>query len=332
MFIQHIRNILTDWFGGNEPLKLVTVIAVTALLAYWASKFVARAIIWAAQKVAGESDSTSNEERFMQLRRIETYLSVGIALTRFFIVVGAVLLAWLIVSDGRATNANAATAIGASAIFAVLAGATIGPLLRDITSGATMIIERWFGVGDFIQVEPFGDVKGVVERLTLRSTRIRNISGEVIWLHNQHIQGVRVTPRGVKTLAIDVFVNNVEPAKKSIQELIKTLRSGPTMLAAPLHIVETDQMADELWRITIVGQTAAGREWLVEEFFTNALKETDKRNSHFAIIYGPLVRYADDAAEKRFRRAVRVQRIAEAATSKASVKGDDKKGKWPFTK
>jgi small conductance mechanosensitive channel len=312
--ITAIKNALNTWFAGNEPLKLIFVMIVTALIAYWLSKLVANFIIWVAKKISGESDVASSEERFIQLRRIETYLSVSIALVRFGVVVAAVLFAWFVLADSKATNANAATAIGAGAIFAVLAGATIGPLLRDITAGATMIIERWFDVGDFVQIEPFMDVKGVVERLTLRSTRIRSISGEVIWLHNQHIQGVRVTPRGLRTMAVDVFVNDADQAKKSIEKLIKTLKAGPTMLATPLHIVETEKLSEDFYRITVMGQTAPGREWLIDNFFVGALEKADKRDSTFNIVYGPMVRYADEAAERRFRRAVRVQQFTAKKT------------------
>jgi small conductance mechanosensitive channel len=315
MIIDTIKSTLNMWFAGNEPLKLIFVMIVTAVVAYWLSKFVANSIIWVAKRIAGETEVASSEEKFIQLRRVETYLSVSVALVRFGVVVGAVLFAWTVLSDTTSTNANAATAIGASAIFAVLAGATIGPLLRDITSGSTMIIERWFDVGDFVQVEPFLDVKGVVERLTLRSTRIRSISGEVIWLHNQHIQGVRVTPRGVRTMAVDIFVHDVEQAKKALSTLLVTLKAGPTMLAAPLRIVETEKLAPDFWRMTIVGQTAPGREWLIDDFFVNALKAIDKEEEGFNIAYGPMVRYADEAAEKRFRRAVHVKQAEQDETA-----------------
>ncbi len=296
-----------SWIGQSEPLKIFVVFLVTGIIAYWLSKLLAKIVVLIAQKVALQSDATSSDERFIQLRRAETYLSVFIALMRFAVVAGAIILAWSIISDNNSSSANAATAIGASTVFVVLAGATIGSLLRDVTAGATMIIERWFSVGDYIRVEPFGHVQGVVERATLRSTKLRDISGEVIWMHNQHMQAVSVTPHGVRTEVIDVFVDNVEVATRAIDALMKTLHTGPTMLAAPMRIRKTEQIAGTLWRISIEGKTVPGREWLIEDFFVNALKDADRSNDDFHIVYGPLVRYLDETAEKRFRRAVRIK-------------------------
>jgi len=306
-YIDALRFNLDVFFGPNRILKIITVVTLAALVAYALGKLIAMVIVKLTQLVAVKSDAAANEERFFQLRRIETYLSVMIAVLRFAVVVAVVMISIeLLINDAF----KAATVITASTVFIVLGAATLGPLLRDITIGATMIVEQWYNVGDFIRVEPFLNVKGVVERVTLRSTKIRDISGEVIWMHNQHVQAVAVTPRGRRSSAIDIFVDNIEMAKKEFEKVVKTLRPGPTMLVTPLHIVESEQISDNLWRITIVGETAPGREWMIEDFFVNALKAADKRNKHFSILYGPLVRYADEAAERRFRRAVRVQENA----------------------
>jgi hypothetical protein len=68
------------------------------------------------------------------------------------------------------------------------------------------------------------------------------------------------------------------------------------------------EFAKDLWRITISGQTAPGREWLIEKFVHDALKDADGDRKQRVIVYGPMVRYADKAAEKRYGRAVRVNR------------------------
>ncbi|MBL8159524.1 mechanosensitive ion channel family protein [Candidatus Saccharibacteria bacterium] len=296
------------WLGDNEIIKVIVVFLVAGLTAYLVSKVLAKIVVWIARQVAVEADNASSEERFVQLRRVETYLSVFIALMRFVIVVTAVLGAWYIVAPKTSDGTNTATAIGAGTIFAVTAGASLGILLRDITAGITMIIEQWFNVGDHIRVIPFAEIQGVVERMTLRSTKVRLISGEVTHIHNQHILGVIVTPRGVRTEMIDVFVDKLDPARKAIEELMKTLDRGPTMLATPMRIQEVEEVAKNLWRISIVGQTIPGREWVIENFFVDTLKSIDEENKSFKIVYGPIVRFVDETAEKRFKRAMRVKR------------------------
>lgn len=242
------------------------------------------------------------------LRQVETYLSVAVAAVRAVTVAIVAYLVWTYLSPKASSSA---AAIGASAFFIVFAGQTLGMLLRDITAGATMIIEKWFNVGDYIKIEPFIDVTGVVERLTLRSTKLRSLSGEVVWIHNQQIQAVHVTPRGLRTMAVDIFVRDRLEGEREINRIIDAVPTGPLLLARPLRVKYAERWGDELWRITVVGQTAPGREWLIEKYFVNAIKEIDADKTDRAsrlVIHEPIARFADPVADRRFKRAVRVNK------------------------
>jgi len=155
------------------------------------------------------------------------------------------------------------------------------------------------------------NVSGVVERLTLRSTKIRSMSGEVIWVHNQQIQAAHVTPRGVRTMTVEVFVRDKEKGQRVIKELAKAMPVSATMLAQPLKVQKPEEWAGGLWRITVTGQTMPGREWLIENFFVNAIKEVDstvRNKMNRTFVYEPIAHYSDPVAEKKFKRAIRVQR------------------------
>lgn len=299
---------LGHFFVQANPLRSLLLLVISFALAYWLSKFVARLIIFVAQKVAVRSDNESNDLKALRLRQVETYLGVAVAVVRLVVVVVVAYVTWRIISPEGSTqfHDSGAAAIGASAIFIVIAGQTMGPLLRDITAGATMIIEQWFTVGDYIKVEPFIEVSGVVERLTLRSTRLRSLSGEVIWIHNQQIHGVHVTPNGVRTLAVDVFVTSETRGEQLVKKVIGKLPTGPMMLAKPLRVTKVEQWGDGLWMITCEGKTVPGREWLIEKYFVNALMQENSSRSSEVIINEPIVRYADPQTDKRFRRAVRI--------------------------
>lgn len=303
-----VVNDVSGFFLEPNAYRSVLILIACIIVAYLLSKLLADLIIKIAQKVSVRADVESNEERFIKLRQVETYLSVSVAVVRAAVVAVVAYAAWMLLSP--AANSGAA-AIGASAFFIVFAGQTLGMILRDVTAGAIMIIEQWFNVGDFIKVEPFIDVSGVVERLTLRSTKIRSLSGEIIWVHNQQIQAAHVTPHGVRTLEVDVFVRDKEKGLRTIKELAKAIPVSTTMLAQPLKVQKPEEWGGGLWRITVSGQTLPGREWLIENFFVNAIKEVDstvRNKMNRTFVYEPIAHYADPVADKKFKRAVRAHK------------------------
>jgi hypothetical protein len=195
--------------------------------------------------------------------------------------------------------------IGASALLAVIIGGVFSPLLRDFAFGGGMMAEHWFGVGDLISIEPYTDIQGVVERITLRSTRIRGLNGEVIWMANQNIAGVRIAQKGVWTLAIELFVSDRKRAEDLIDQTNALLPTGPSLLASPLQVMTVDQRGDRLWHITAIGETAPAREWLIEKTAIDLLKKLDEKSEHPVLIADPIARYADNDTERQFARAVR---------------------------
>ena len=304
---------IQHFFTQPNAYRSILILVATILITYWLSRFLARGIIRVAQAVAKRTDNESDEERLVRYRQVETYLSVTVAVVRVIAVAVVAYIAWRIITppnDEGAISRTGIAAIGAGTIFIVIAGQTLGIILRDVTAGSVMIAERWFNVGDFIKIEPFMEVSGVVEELTLRSTRLRSLSGEVVWIHNQQIHGVHVTPRGVRTLAVDIFVRDRTKGEQAIEKVINTVPTGTMMMARPLRIKYTERWSDDLWRITVIGETPPGREWLVERYFVNALKEIDedKKRADRLIVHEPIARYADSVADSRFKRAVRVNK------------------------
>lgn len=297
----------------SEPnvLRSVLILIGSVLVAYWLSKFVAKLIIWIAQQVATKGDNETDDQRNLRYRQVETYLSITVAILRVGIAGVVGYGAWLMLNPFHSETqfaANGIAAIGAGTIFVLFAGQTLGIILRDLTAGAIMITEGWFHVGDFIRVEPFGEVTGVVERFTLRSTRLRALNGEILWIHNQHITGVHVTPHGVRTISVEIFVRDRKTGIKEVKKMIAALPNGKTMLARPLEIENIEEWTDGSWHLTVTGQTPPGREWLIENYFFEAVRDIDEnhKTADRVLSHPPMVHNADLTADKRFRRAVRV--------------------------
>lgn len=302
---------MRDFFVAPTAFRSVLIMFVCIVIAIWLSKYVAKFIIRIAQKVAVRSDSATDDLKAQRYREIETYLSITVAVVRATIVAVTAYILWRILSPTSNTAMGGSiAAIGASAFFIVFAGQSLGMLLRDLTAGAMMIAEKWFTIGDFIKVEPFIDVSGVVERMTLRSTKIRTLSGEIVWIHNQQIQAAHVSPKGVRTMAVDVFVRDRAKGERAIEQIINTIPVGTTMLASPLRVTYAERWNDDLWRISVIGQTLPGREWLIEKNFVQMVEDIDRgvtEKDERLIVYTPIARFADVDVERKFRRAVRVE-------------------------
>lgn len=299
-----ISNEAREFVAGPNAYRSLLILVIAIIISYVASRFIAAGIVRIAQVIGTKSDSISNRQKLIRYRQIETYLSITIAFVRGAVVAVVAYLVWRILSPGATSSA---AAIGASAFFIVIAGQTLGTFLKDITTGASMIVEGWFHVGDFIKVEPFIDVSGVVERFTLRSTKLRSLSGDVIWIHNQQIHGVHVSKEAVRTYVVDLFTRQSELANAALQEVIDAVPSGSALVRNPIKIISTEEWNDNLTHIMVQAKVAPGREWLIEDFFINALQEIDedKKKADRLFVYKPTARFADPVAEKKFRRSIR---------------------------
>ena len=74
--------------------------------------------------------------------------------------------------------------IASAGIVGVAIGLGAQTLVRDILSGIFMLIEDQYGVGDSVNVL---DVSGVVEKVGLRVTTVRDSQGTLWYLRNGEI-------------------------------------------------------------------------------------------------------------------------------------------------
>lgn len=284
------------FFNGRSVLTFIIAITVAIIV----GRIIAAIMRRFARAVSRTADKVQDLKEVNRLRRIETLIILMVALIRMILVVLALYFWWIYAHPSQQPTAI----IGASALVVIIASATVGPILRDLAYGGVMMAEHWYGVGDHVKVEPFDKLQGVVERVTLRSTRIRGLNGEVIWINNQNIQGVRVLTKGVRTTAIELFVSDLHKGLDLIEQTNLRLPSGPLMVVRPLHIMAKTEVGPNLWHITAVGETAPGREWLLQDYAISLLQEMDEESKHPIMHTDPIARDADSVAEQRFSRTV----------------------------
>ena len=190
------------------------------------------------------------------------------------------------------------TALAGASLFLVLAGFAIQRVLIDVIAGFAMFGERWYSVGDTIAV-PTLDLQGVVEDVSLRRTKLRTLDGEVINVHNSQIPAVRVLPTGAKELAMEVFVTDRARAEAALAAVTRILPESPTTFVRRPWVEAVDELGDALVRIRVRATVAPGREWLLDGFVADLLRERARE----AIVHGPVTLAVDERATRSFARA-----------------------------
>src|SRR5215469_1036133 len=110
--------------------------------------------------------------------------------------------------------------IGPVLASAGIAGLAVGfgaqSLVKDVISGFFILFEDQFGIGDVVKI---GDFSGVVERMTLRATVLRNLEGQVHVVPNGNIQHVTVMTKDWARAVLDVTVCHKEDLSKVVTVL-----------------------------------------------------------------------------------------------------------------
>ena len=240
--------------------------------------------------------------KIIELKRRETSVAVirtGIAYVAF---AAAVVLTAAQLTGGF----DRLTTLAGASFVLILVGFSAQRVLVDLIAGFSMFTEKWYSVGDTIAI-PTMELQGVVEDVSLRRTKLRSLDGEIVNIHNSQIAAVRVLPSGVKEFDVELVASNHEAAEVLVEEVARLLPVGPTTFVRRPQLHQVDDLAPGLVRLRVRAAVAPGREWLVNGFLTDLLKE---RAEQHLLVHGPVVLTVDEGATRSFARASAATRWA----------------------
>jgi hypothetical protein len=276
-----------------DMLHLLTVACLFA--AAW---LISRSAAYVARKVLSwhdrhtEAAAATVDVRIANVKRRETTVAVIRAAIAYAAFAVAIILSAAQLTGGL----NKLTTLVGASFLIILAGFAVQRVLMDVIAGTMMFVERWYEVGDSIAI-PTLELQGVVEDVSLRRTKLRTLDGETIQVSNSQIPAVRVLPEGLKELAIELFVTDRESGENLVRAVQRIL---PTTFARRPWIEEVNDLDERLVRIRLRASVVAGREWLVEGFLSDLLKE---RADEGLIVHGPVMLTVDEQAARSYARA-----------------------------
>lgn len=235
-----LERFLVDQLGTDSSVLvqgLVALVNVFLILALaWVLLGMTRMLLRALNsKMVARNHDTEERKRIETLTRVVRYAAS--------VIIGALTVMLILAEIGISIAPILATA--------GVAGLAIGfgaqSLVKDYFTGFVMLIENQIRVGDIVEVS---GKSGVVEEVTLRYVRLRDIDGSVHFVPNGVIATVTNRSRDFSFALIDVgvaYTEQLDQVRQVIAEVAEVLRVDPVFgprILEPIEFMGVEQLAD----------------------------------------------------------------------------------------
>ena len=148
-------------------------------------------------------------------------------------------------------------------------------LVKDVISGTFMLMEGQFGIGDVVRVS---DVSGMVEKITLRTTVLRDLEGVVHIIPNGEITRVSNLTKAWSRAVLHVGVayrENVDHVMAVLRDLLREFHADAQwsgLLLEPPEVPGVESLGDSSVVIRVVAKTLPLKQWEVARELRRRIK------------------------------------------------------------
>jgi small-conductance mechanosensitive channel len=237
------------------------------LLGAWIITRIAAAATRRIQRAFEDDDPTTTSEREKKAATVGKVARTTIRV----LVWGAAAL--MILREFGVDIAPILTGVG---IVGLAVGFGAQSLVKDFLAGIFILTENQFNVGDVIKT---AGVSGLVERITLRATTLRDLEGRVHIISNGSMGVVTNMTREWSRSVIDVNVaykEDIDSVTGVLREVGAELKADPGFaphILEPLQILGVESLGESGVTIRVAFKTRPEQQWAVAREFRRRIKK-----------------------------------------------------------
>ena len=259
MDVNHILSTIGSWVV-NTGLKIFLILIVTLIVIKGVGIF--------SERLTALLMKRQTDEEYK--KRADTLASVIRHLLNVVILIVAVMtiLAQLGVEIGPI--------LAAAGIVGLAVGFGAQSLVKDVINGFFILLEDQIRVGDVVDVNGKG---GLVEKVNLKMTILRDLAGNVHFIPNGTIDIVTNMTKGYSRYVFDIGVayrEDVDEVIQVIEEVDEDMRKDPEFaedILEPIEILGLDRFADSAIIVRARTTTKPIKQWRVGREFNRRLKK-----------------------------------------------------------
>lgn len=242
----------------------VVLILVGALVAIRVAAFITRRV----ERAFDDDDPETMSEREKQAATLGKVIRNVIRL----VVWGVALLMIL-----RELGVDIGPILAGVGIAGLAVGFGAQSIVKDFLAGMFVLVENQYNVGDVVRA---AGVAGLVEKITLRATTLRDLEGKVHIIPNGVIDVVTNMTKEYSRFVLDVGVaykEDVDEVMSVLKEIGDELAADPEyakLITAPLEVLGVEDFGDSAVVIRVRFTTIPIQQWTVGREFRRRVKKT----------------------------------------------------------
>lgn len=287
-----LPDFIVELFEGHTLAIIAIVVAaysIKKVSMYFLGKVIQRSV-----------KSHGNMSRAEEVRREKTLHDIIDAALRVAI---WVLAALMILQE---LGVDITPLIAGAGVVGVALGFGAQSLVKDGITGLFIIFENQYRVGDVVMIN--STTSGVVEKITLRATVLRDLDGMVHHVPNGSIELATNMTMEFANVNIDIgigYSSDIEKVEKVINEVGEKMAQDTDWkdsIIEPPAFLRIDDFADSAIIVKILGKTTADMRWGVSGELRKRLKIAFDKNNIEIPFPQVVVHGEDDKAGKKTKK------------------------------
>lgn len=294
-------------FLQGVPLQILIIVVVSVVIRVILVRILNRIVKRMAEKGRRERlGETRKAERTQELsevlmsqRRKQRAEAIG-TLLRSIITATIVIIAFMLILP--LLGIDVAPLLASAGVLGVALGFGAQSLVKDYLSGIFLVFEDQYGVGDMVDL---GEAVGVVEDITLRVTRLRDLSGVVWYVRNGEILRVANQSQGWTLASVDIPVaydENLDLVREAVQTVGEDMYADPQyddMLLGKPSFAGVESVSGEAMFIRVLAKAAPEKQIPLTRAIRVRIKEEfDRRGVRVPIVARPFAPGSQPPAPK----------------------------------
>lgn len=251
---QQLVDTITTWFS-THGLKIAILLSIGWFLYRYGARTLSRII----HRTIRRDLYPTKADRDKRVRTLDSLINGAVKLT-VFIVIGLMVMGEL--------GVNTAPLLASAGILGIALGFGAQSLIRDFTSGIFIIADNQYRVGDIVRLN---DIEGKVEAITIRTTVLRDLGGNVFHVPNGSIIVTANMTMGYGGINENLIIDDsadIERVEHIINHVGEQMASDPHLknkIKIAPYFKRVVGFTEEGIEIKVLGQATANDQWVVQD-------------------------------------------------------------------